>query len=175
MRLVVTPKFSAMRIVDEVIRKQWFTFQAEAYELGLRAHAFIQNYINANHKRRGATGKLAKSITFDVSAGAGTGQIFWGIGLISELEPYWYVINYGKMITGEPFVPAKGAFIPGSFEGRRAHTALAGGVEKFNYRDGSNFGMTAKRPVRPMHYIEATRATINAELRLLIANLKRGM
>lgn len=173
MSLKITPRFSSKQIIDETIRKDWFMFQFEAMNLGARTLNYMQNFILTHRKRRGGTGKLAKSIKlYNVS---GTGFVSWGIGLIPELEPYWYVINYGKMITGGDFIPGKGKAIPGSFEGSRAEAGLGGGVEKFNYNDGTGFGMIAKKPVRPMNFIQATRARLNANLRNLINRLKRGV
>ena len=65
--------------------------------------------------------------------------------------------------------------MPGSFEGNRPDPALVGGVQKFNKGDGTGFGMYPKTPVRPMNYIQATRARLNANLRSLILRLKRGV
>ena len=170
MAFKVTPRFSSKEIIID-LHKIWFEFQAGAMEIGKRTHTYMQNYINTHHKRRGGTGTLARSIDFFPMTAPG--MIGWGIGTIANLPPYWYVINYGRMVTGEKFIPARGGFVPGSFEGRRPEPALAGGVEKFNYKDGSNFGMTPKRAVRPMNYIQRTRARLNANLRALINRLKR--
>jgi len=170
MALKVTPKFSSKQIAND-LRRIWFEFQLGAMETGKRAQAYMQNYINSHRKRRGGTGKLARSIDFVPMTGAG--MVGWGIGTIANLPPYWYVINYGRMITGEKFIPARGKFVPGSFEGRKPDPALAGGVEKFNYKDGTGFGMTPKRAVRPMNFIQSTRIRLNTNLRNLINRLKR--
>ena len=171
-KITVTPKFSVRQIINETIRKDWFIFQAEAFALGQRTQSYMQNYIRNNAKRRGVTGKLAKSI--DLVAQTGAGFVSWGVGTIANLPPYWYVINYGKMITGADFIPGGGKFIPGSFEGSRPEAGLAGGAQKFNYNDGTGFGMIAKRPVRPMNYIQMTHARLNANLRNLINRLRVG-
>ena len=97
-----------------------------------------------------------------------------GIGNINLLPAYYYVINYGKMITGQEFIPFRGKRIPGSFEGGRPMAGLRGGVEHFNIGDGSGFSMKPGRAVRPMHYIEATLARLNANLRALLLRLKAG-
>jgi len=170
MIMKITPRFSSREIIDSTIRKDWFYFQNEAFILGQRMASYMQTYINANRHRRGGTGKLARAMQFE--GHTGLGAISWGIGRISSLPSYWYVINYGKMITGQPFIPARGKFVPGSFEGSRPESALAGGVEKFNYNDGSGFGIFPGRPVRPINYIEATRHRLDANLRNLLIRIK---
>ena len=176
-RVTITPKFNSKRIIDQVLRTRWFTFQARAFDLGKYLHAYIQNYINARRKRRGSTGNLANSIDFHVQAGAGMGRIFWGIGYIPSLQksaPYWYVVNYGKMVNNVPFVPNKGNFVPGSFEGTSPNPALQEGVQKFNFDDGTGYGMRPKNPIRPMNYISATKVIMNRQFRTLLLNLKKG-
>ena len=170
--LRITPKFSAKEIYDSTIQKSWFIFQNEGYLLGNKMATYMQNYINRNRHRRGGTGRLANSIKFYEFTSAGL--ISWGIGFIPELPKYWYVVNYGRMATGELFIPFRGKFVPGSFEGSQPESALRGGVEKFNIGDGSNFGMYPKSPIRPINYIQATRARVDANLKALLMRLKVG-
>ena len=170
--LKITPRFSARQIIDETITKSWFEFQNEAYLLGNRMATYMQNYINSNRHRRGGTGNLAKAMQFQGFSGAGI--VSWGIGFIPSLPKYWYVINYGKMVSGEPFVPGRGRFMPGSFEGNKPDSALKDGVERFNYGDGSGFGMKAKSVVRPMNYIQSTQARLDANLTALLARIRMG-
>jgi len=172
MRMTVVPKFSAKEIYDETIRKDWFIFQNSAYIMGQRLAVYMSNYINRKRRRRGGTGKLAKAMKFQ--GFTSTGLVSWGIGFIPSLPKYWYVTNYGKMISGEPFVPFKGKFVPGSFEGNKPSSALKGGVEKFNIADGSGFGMYPKSIVRPMNYISATKVRLNANLNILLARIRMG-
>ena len=170
--LKITPRFSAREIIDETITKDWFIFQNSAYLLGQRMATYMQSYINRNRRRRGGTGKLAKSMKFQ--GFTAPGMVSWGIGHMPSLPKYWYVVNYGKMVTGEAFIPFRGKFVPGSFEGNRPSSALKGGVEKFNRGDGSKFGMRPKSPIRPMNYISATKARLNANLNVLLARIRMG-
>ena len=174
MQLRITPKFNVREIISTTIEKDWINFQAGAFNIGKKLHSYMQTYINSHRRRRGGSGKLSKSINFEVKAGAGLGSIFWGIGNVNLLLAHYYVINYGKMITGGEFIPNRGNFVPGSFEGSRPNSALRGGVERFNYKDGSGFGMKPGKAIRPMHYIEATKARLNANLRALLLKLKAG-
>ena len=170
MRMTVVPKFSAKEIYDETIGRSWFEFQNSAYMMGEHLSIYMQNYINRKRHRRGGTGRLAKAMNFQGFTSAGL--VSWGIGFIPSLPKYYYVINYGKMISGEPFIPFKGQFVPGSFEGNKPDSALKGGVQRFNKGDGSNMGMYPKSVVRPLHYIEATKMRLNANLKALLARIR---
>ena len=172
-----TPHFSARNIFNETIRRDWFQFQSDAFELGLSLTGYIQNYISARRKRRGGTGKLERSISFETIA-TSPAIVGWGIGNINVLNQrakYWYVVNYGAMVGGQPFVPARGKFVPGSFEGNPPNSALKGGVQKFNYKDGSNMGIFPKSPIRPLNYIQAGRRKMSARLRAIVIKLKKGL
>lgn len=170
MKMTITPRFDTQEIINTTIKKDWFEFQNEAFNLGEIIRNYMQAYINTHRHRRGGTGRLAKSITFKGLTGAGF--VSWGIGNISRLPAYWYVINYGKMVTGGEFIPARGKFVPGSFEGNRPISSLKGGVQRFNYKDGSGFGMKPGIPVRPINYIQATRAKLDIDMNILLAKFK---
>lgn len=172
MRMVVTPKFNAKQIYDETIGRHWFEFQNYSYLLGQHMATYMQGYINNNRKRRGGTGNLAKAMNFQGFTSAGL--VSWGIGHIPSLPAYWYVINYGKMVSGEPFIPFRGKFVPGSFEGDRPSSGLKGGSQHFDIVDGSGFGMYPKSVVRPINYIQATYAQLNIRLTALLARIRMG-
>jgi len=177
MQMKITPRFSIREIMTDTIRKDWFRFQNFAFESGKSLAIYMQNYINSRRKRRRGTGNLADAITFETFATA-PARVGWGIGNISVLNAkakYWYVVNYGKMVSGQAFIPARGKFVPGSFEGDAPKSALRGGVQHFNYHDGSNMGMYPKSPIRPINYIQASRAKFNRELSLLIAKIRKGL
>jgi len=167
------PKFSAKQIMNETVSKQWFLLQYEVYKLGHRTKSYIQNYINSHRKRKGGSGKLAKAMELTMRAGIGRGQVFWGIGNINKLNtavPYWYVINYGKKVTGQPFVPGGGKMVPGSFEGDAPNGNLEGrGTQQF--KKGNQYAI---KPgiVRPINYISSTYKYLNKEFTLLLAKLK---
>ena len=144
------------------------------FEMGINLHKYMQNYISIRRRRRGSNGKLENSIEFEVISTA-PANIGWGIGNINVLNQkarYWYVVNYGKMVGGQPYIPNKGNFVPGSFEGNRPESSLKGGVQKFNFNDGSNFGMNPKSIIRPLNYISATRARFNTKLRSLMRKFR---
>lgn len=177
MKMKVTPRFNVREIIDSTIRKDWFSFQSRAVILGQSLQIYMQNYINSRRKRRGTTGNLAKSVTFDVIS-TFPARVEWGVGNISVLNtqaPYWYVVNYGKMVGGQPFVPNRGRFVPGSFEGNAPHPAMKTGVQKFNYNDGSKMGMSPKSAIRPLNYIQASRARFNRDFRKLLLSIKKGL
>ena len=109
MRVKYSPKFKAYPIYHKAFGIDWPEFQLHALNTGKILHNLIQSYITANHKRGGATGKLAKAINFQIFSTKA--QIFWGIGHIPTLQrtckgyggqPYWYMANYGKKFNGQP-------------------------------------------------------------------------
>ncbi len=176
MEMIVTPKFSSKEY-ELNLQKFWFEFQDVAFELGKTLTIYMQEFINTRCNRRGNTGNLANTITFEGNITA-PARIEWGIGNITLLNAkakYWYVINYGKTVSGQNFIPNKGKFVPGSFEGNAPESALRQGVNKFNYKDGSGMGIIPKSVVRPLNYIQATRTKLNSELVTLINSLKKGL
>ena len=171
LKMTVTPRFNAKEIYDTTIGKFWFEFQARAFELGQLAHAYMINYIKTHKHRAGSSGLLERSINFYPITGAG--MVGWGVGLISQLPPYWYVINYGKKVTGEDFIPGMGKVRPVVFSDGNADPSKRGA--------GTGQMWTLKRitgdeplpsKIRPINYIQATRARINANIRNLLIRLK---
>lgn len=179
MKMQITPRFHTREIMLDTLQKDWFILQAGAMEIGQKLHKYIQSYVNSHRKREGGTGNLAKSINFESKAGAGMGMISWGIGNINLLNtnaPYWYVVNYGKTVGGAPYIPNHGNFVPGYFRGGdgRPRAEMTGkGKESFVYEPNSGKGMFPKTPIRPMNYIQATRAKLTRDVRLLLNKFKR--
>jgi hypothetical protein len=160
----------------------WAEFQSKIFQLGTRTHKYIISYI-ASHKKRGqaphldGTLPLEKSITLDRFGGFGFGKIGFGIGNIEVLQkrsPHWYVINYGRMVTGQPFIPGRGASVPGYFQpSGRPDKSKSRGKEPFIY-DPNSFIMTPKRVIRSMNYIESTQWKMRSRLQGLLLSLRRG-
>jgi len=173
MRLKITPQFSVKEIIDQSIGKDWYLLQDQAFDMGKKLTSYMQNYINSHRKRSGGTGNLAKQIKFYGKAGAGLGKIEWGIGRIATLNRsarYWYVLNFGKMVTGQRFTPPA---TTGSFEGQAPDSSLIGKGTQRLVRD-NKFYINPKAPIRPINYIQATQAKMGQELGRLLAKLRRG-
>jgi len=172
LQMKITPKFNVKEIIDSTIRKDWFIFQAKAFELGQKAHAYMINYIKTHKHRVGGEGLLEGSIHFYPITGAV--MVGWGVGLISELPKYWYVVNYGKKVTGEDFVPGMGKIRPVVFSDGDADPnkrgAGTGQMWTLKRITGANELLPSK--IRPLNYIQATRARFNANLRNLLLKLK---
>jgi len=134
---------------------------------------YMQKYIDSHRKRRGGTDILLNSIQLYRQHGAGS--VFWGVGLMSELPPYWYVINYGKKMTGEPFIPGMGKTRPVVFSDGNADPTLrgAGTGEKYIHKKITGGNEPIPSVVRPMNYIQATRARLNANINNLLKRLKK--
>jgi hypothetical protein len=68
-------------------------------------------------RRQPATGDLANSI--DKENISENGEYIIGIGNISKLPTYWYVVNYGKKFkSDEDFIPGGGKPVRGDFDGQ---------------------------------------------------------
>jgi len=171
-KVVITPTFNTKEIMDTTISKHWIDFQYKAFLFGKELHAFMKGYLNAHRHRKGGTGKLAKAITFDVDDSAGI--VFWGIGNIDILQkkaPYWYVVNYGRKVSGESFVPGGGKFVPGFFgNGVAPNPSMRGvGIERFTKTSGQGQSMGIYPGIiRPINYIEMTEAKLNQGLYKLL-------
>ncbi len=171
MKFTITPIFNTQEIINSTIKKDWFEFQLRAFALGKRMALYMQHYINANRKRQGGTGNLAKAITFEGLSVPGT--VSWGVGnidLLNTRAKYWYVINYGKTVGGKAFVPPANT---GSFGGNPPDSNKIGkGTEQWTH-PGKYF-MRPKRAVRPINYIESTYHRMNKEIIILLTKSRKG-
>jgi len=114
-----------------------------------------------DNKRRGAgSGRLERAIQTHVETATGTVTIV-GVGLIELLDiyaPYWYLLNYGGMVSPQARA------VPGYFGNNRPPLpGLRGwlGHESFTYTPleasadrGGTFFMNVETPITPVHYIE---------------------
>jgi hypothetical protein len=160
-KIIITPKFNATEIWHKTIQADWFDFQIHANKAGDALLHYMKTFINNNCKRTGSTGKLENAIDIKHLKGFGSGAIEWGIGDMSVLNAqakHWHVINYGKKVGGEPFIPGGGQYRPVQFQDGPADPAKRGtGNSKaiaFKKIEGPNERKPS--PVRPMNYIEAT-------------------
>ena len=177
-KVTITPKFSAKEIVDTTIKKDWFAFQSQSFDLGNRMLTYMQTYINTHRKRSGGTGNLANAM--QLSKTTGMAQIWWGIGHIPTLNKqakYWYVLNFGKTVSGKKFIPGGGKYRPVKFTDGRADS----NKRAPSYGNAKAITIIKRRasdplvsPIRPINYIESTRHRLNKELELLITKLKLG-
>jgi hypothetical protein len=181
----ITPQFDSKIIYHETIEKDWMIFQSEAYSLGEKMLAYMRNYIADNSKRSGKTGNLIQAIKLYGQAGAGTAQIWWGIGHIPELNSiakYWTLLNFGGM----SWAGLTGKAVPGSFDGHAPDFNMAGtgvGNERFTHspyiknehgKEG-NYFMHVHSPIKGINYIESTTLMLDNELQNLIKVIKSGV
>ena len=182
-RVKLTPIFDTKEIMNTTLQKDWFEFQNHALQTGKALLHYMQSFINANRKRSGGKGTLARAMDFyiiDTKA-----KVHWGIGHIPSLNqrakgfggrPYWYVVNYGKKATGEAFIPGGGRYRPYMFTDgpadpskRGAGTSKATGFKRIT---GSNEPKPSV--IRPMNYIEATYHQLLSHINALLARFKRS-
>jgi len=162
--VTITPKFDSKIIYNEFIEKNWFEFQEQLFDAGNKMLSYMQGFIASKIKGE-STGNLVRSIKLYSEAGAGTAEVSWGIGLISEMDaiaPYWHIIDVGgSSFSGDYH------FVPGFFEGN-----------KFKYNpmmaEGKSLPSGVKGIITPMHYISATRLELDREIQRIIQSLKGG-
>lgn len=125
-------------------------------KLGEDTASYMQTTIT-NQAKRGSTRKLAKSIkSYRV---IDENVVFVGVGKISVLPAYWFVVNYGVSYrTGMPYIPPANL---GYFPGWTAPITQNKGYEAWTHTGKSvDFLMTPKNPIAPMNYIEITLAWV---------------
>lgn len=175
MQIVVTPQFNATTLYNETIGRDWTIFQFRANLIGNSVLVYMRNYIDSHRhrspKRSGAS--LVHNIRIHhVDSPATVG---WGIGDISYLQrhnPYWYVLNYGKTISGQRFIPGMGKMVPGSFDPTGAPKSQKRNFgEPFIYSRGGDYAMLPKQAIRPIPYIHAGNRRMRSEINKLLASL----
>ena len=169
-RVTITPQIMALEVWNKGFGYKWGAWQLACYELGKQMRQYMVDYINKNRKRNPKTwGKsIIQSIQLETVATWG-GRVEWGIGNIGVLNannPYWYVLNYGKKVSGEEFIPGGGKTVGGHFEGSAPR---AGGSGQSFSPVGGPYAMTPKNPITPIPYIAATAWRLNAEVKRIIA------
>lgn len=178
--MTITPRFNVHQWAVKKIDSNWIDFQDRAFRLGQRIHAYMIGYI-ISHKKRAQSPHLDGTLPLETSIklhiiSTAPAIISWGIGHIPSIQaqsPHWYVINYGKTVSGARFIPARGKGVPGYFQPSGAPSAnKINGREPFIYDPGT-FMMYPKNPIRPMNYIESTQFRLENEFRVLLATLKR--
>lgn len=174
MKLKITPRFSTKEIMDDTIRKHWTNFQYRAIVMGGKLAHYMKHYITANRKRAGGTGNLSKAIKFEKTVGAGV--FSWGIGdinLLNNQAKYWYVVNYGKKISGGEFIPGGRKYRPIEFtDGRADSSKRSQGTARAISFKRITGNESIPSVIRPMNYIQATRHQLDKEIRQLLAKLK---
>lgn len=170
-----SPKFNTQKYLNSTLHKDWNFFQTHAFETGKALHHYLQHFIASNHKRSGATGKLAKAIGFHVIST--TAQVHWGIGHISTLNQTnkgWYAINYGKYMSGKPFIPGGGKYRPVEFaDGSKADSSQRGRGTSRATKWVKIKGGQKPSPIRPMNFIEAGWKQLNIHVIHLLARFKK--
>jgi len=174
-KVTITPKFNVHQWARIKIQRDWAGFQNRAFQLGLKMQSYMIGYI-ASHKKRAksphldGTLPLEKSIKF-YSLSTGSARVEWGIGHIATIQtqsPHWYVINYGKTVSGNRFIPGGGKGVPGYFRpSGRPDATKRNGREPFIY-SRNTFLMFPKNPIRPINYIQATQFKLGNEFRKLL-------
>ena len=162
-----TPKFNVQEIYLDSIKIPFVKLEAELTDLADTMLAYLQTYINS-HSKGEHTGNLAKSMKIEYSSqkGGEAPSMGWGIGHMLYLDvfaPYWHIINYG----GSGF---KGYyhFVPGFFNGNKF-------VYNPTIAEGKSLPSGVKGIIKPMNYIEESRAELDRRINQIIAGLTKGI
>lgn len=128
------------------------------------------NYILSRRKRRPGTRTLTGAITYEPIRGmAEIGFRIGNLNILQSKAPYWYVLNYGKKVSGERFIPGGGKYRPVMFGNSPADPSLKGhGTQRatiFRKITGNESIPTA---IRPINYISATIFKLGAEWRRIL-------
>lgn len=135
--------------IREINDKIHFEFQLKLMELGEETAVRMGDIIKSSIKRPGSTGLLENSIKSEILNDVGGVTI--GIGRISDMPPYWEVINDGGYVP-----PANiGAFESGEPKSGESgeqwfHT---GGQERV-YGFDKLFLLHPTKPIEPVKYID---------------------
>jgi len=162
--ITISPKFEVEKIVTELINKNFAAAEIACVNAASDTVDYIRNYIYQHSHREGRTNRLGMSIDFypETQATGGKLSFFCGIGKISELPPYWKIINYGGFTT----VAAEGRGVSGDFNGNKPDGNYAGtgnGGERWN--NPGEYVMYPKSPIEGKHYLEAGIVKLKNELR----------
>ena len=168
-KVVITPKFNVTNWVRKNLERDWFEIQEKVYNLGNQLHAYMITYIKTHKKRTPSTGNLERAI--DLKIFSLPAQVGFGIGNLQRLQalaPYWYVLNYGKKVTGERFIPGGRQWRPVRFGNNSADSNLRGhGTQKATIFAPIGGGKIPNY-IRPINYIQATQLQMGRALRTII-------
>ena len=186
-KMQVTPKFIAEDIYHKTFGIDWPEFQVHALNMGKNLHKYMQTFINANHKRSGGKGTLAKAVNFTILST--TGMIHWGIGHIPTLQQrakgwgggsYWHVVNYGKKVGGQSFIPGGGKYRPVEFadgskpDPSKRGNASIGSSRVTKWAKISKVGGMKPSVIRPMNFVSASYKMLRQHIVILLARYGKG-
>lgn len=161
-------KLNSHEWVRKKISEDWFELQEESYNLYNKTKDYMINYIFYHKKRSPSSNNLEQVIdkNSEFVGVAGTAQVSFGIGEINVLNneaKYWYVLNYGKTVSGERFLPGGGQYKPVRFGSSLPDKDLIG-PGKGNQTATKFTKGSVKSFISPINYIEATLHFFGQEL-----------
>jgi len=144
----------------EVNDKIHFEFQESLVELGEQTAIRMGDIIRASAKRP-LSGRLEESIKSEIISS--TGGVHIGIGKISELPPYWEVLNDGGYVP-----PSNVGYFPG-----HSRPTSGGGGELWTHTGNTeeDFLMRPIKPIQPVRYIDISAAELKISIELEINKL----
>lgn len=151
--------------IEEIDKRIYPEMQDRLLDLANEAVHNMRNIISESIKRVGATGRLENSIKYyPLSTTAG---IHIGIGRVSELPPYWEVLNDGGYVpvSNRGFFNAPGQSIFG--QGIPPMSGM-GGEQWIHTGSRSDYLLTPRKAIQPVGYINISSAIFNTKIRISI-------
>jgi hypothetical protein len=166
---VTTKGKDPMLWLKEVNDKVHFEFQEILVELGIACAEKMREVIRGSLKRVGSTGLLENSIQSELLTS--TGGVTIGIGRISDLPPYWEVLNAGGYVPPRN----KGFFASGlGMSGQKGKPVSgAGGESWIHTGDSSDYLLTPKKPIDPVRYIDISAEELKVNIQIQLAKLMK--
>lgn len=143
--------------------------QAELVELGELTAQRMKEIIESSIKRIGATGRLENSIKSDLLSS--TAGVSIGIGKISEMPPYWEVLNDGGYVP-----PAnRGFFSSGLGLSGQGTPPISGasGDQWIHTGAKGDYCLNPKKPIDPVGYINISGAELHMHIQRAITKFTR--
>lgn len=157
---IVTKGKSPLAWIQDVDKRIHFEMQSKLVDSAKATAELMKKIIKSSIKRDGSTGKLENSINVELlNTEAG---VHIGIGRITNLPPYWQVIDEGGYIP-----PAN----LGYFGNTEAPQAGKSGEKWTHTGDRTDFLMIPKKLIEPIRYVEIS----ETELRQHIAKQIRQL
>lgn len=150
--------------IKEIEKNIYFEMQDRLVDIGEITAKRMREIIQDSIKRIGSTGRLENSIKSEILDD--TAGIHIGIGRISELPPYWEVINDGGYVP----VPNRGFFASGLGQSGEGVPPMPGvsGEQWIHTGAKGDYYMNPQKPIDPVGYVEISNAEMNMHIKIAI-------
>jgi len=157
--------------IQDIAKEIYPEVQNRLLEIANETVQNMRNIISDSIKRLGSTGRLENSIKLDLLST--TAGIHFGIGKISELPPYWEVLNDGGYVP-----PINRGFFAGglglSGEGVPPQSGQAG-EQWIHTGSKADYLLNPRKPIDPVGYINVSSEIMNTQIRISLEQYMRNL